>query len=320
MYYLKRTITAMATIFFVTIFLFLLLQVVPGDPVLSRIGMDEMEFNPRLVEQLTREFELDKPVLERYTNWISRVIRGDLGNSFNYSNYTVNELISQRITTTMLLAFLSLLLVVVLGIPLGVLLAKKENTWGGDLLNALSQIGLALPNFWVAIIALWLFGSVLGWFPIRGRIDFSNIALTIRTLTLPVITLSIGGIASVARYLKTSLIEEKEKDYVIVAKSKGVTDSEIMRKHVFRNSLIPVTTVIGLLFIGLMTGSIIIENVFSLSGMGSLLITSINANDYPVIQGVVLYYSIIVVLTTFILDILYVLIDPRIKLDKGRSS
>jgi peptide/nickel transport system permease protein len=319
MYYLKRTLTAFATIFFVTVFLFLLLQVVPGDPVLSRIGMDEMEFNPRLVEQLTREFELDKPIIERYTNWIFRVVKGDLGNSFNYSNYTVNELIAQRITTTVLLAFLSLILVIIIGIPLGILLAKTEDTLGGDLLNAFSQIGLALPNFWVAIIALWLFGSVLGWFPIRGRIDFNNLALTIRSLILPVVTLSIGGIASVARYLKTSLIEEKEKDYVIVAKSKGVADSTIMKKHVFRNSLIPVTTVIGLLFISLMTGSIIIENVFSLSGLGSLLITSINANDYPVIQGVVLYYSIIVVLTTLLLDVLYVMIDPRIKLGKRRD-
>ena len=307
-------LSAVATIFFVSLFLFFMLQVVPGDPVLSRIGLDEMEQNPQLVAKLREEFEVDQPLWVRYTNWLRRLSRGDLGNSFQYANFTVNELIQQRITTTLILTTASLIMVVMLGIPLGIYLAKKEGTLWGDGLNAFSQIGLALPNFWLAIIALWLFGAVLGWFPIRGRIDLNNLALTIRSLVLPVTTLSVGGIASVARYLKTSLIEEQNKDYVMVAKSKGMLDHEVTRRHVFRNSLIPVTTVIGLLFIALMTGSIIIENVFSLSGIGNLLIASINSSDYPVIQGIVLYYSVIVVMTTFVLDLIYVAIDPRIKL------
>ncbi len=314
MYYLGRILSAIATIFFVTVLLFVLLQVVPGDPVLSKLGADEMELNPLLAERLRIEFEMDKPIVERYVSWMKRVLRGDLGRSFKYDSYTVNELIEQRLSNTIVLALSSLATVVIIGIPLGIYLANVEGTRWGDFCNTLSQIGLALPNFWAAIIFLWLFGSVLGLVPIRGRIDFDKPLQTMQTLFLPVLTLSIGGIASVSRYLKTSLIEEKGRDYVLLAESKGLSKRDIMDRHIFRNALIPVTTIIGLLFIGLMTGSIIIENVFSLSGLGSLLITSINNNDYPVIQGVVLYFSIIVVLTTFVLDMVYVLIDPRIKL------
>jgi len=316
MYLLRRILSAILTILMLTIFLFLMLQVIPGDPVLSKLGPDELEANPELAVQLREEFELDKPIVVRYTNWLKRSMKGDLGDSFKYTNYNVNELITQRLPTTLVLTFLSLFIIIIFGIPLGIFLSKREGTRFGDIANILSQVGLALPGFWVAILLLGIFGAKLGWFPIRGRIDFNNILSTLRSLVLPVFSLSIGGIASVARYLKTAIIQEKDKDYVLVAQSKGLNDDEIFKHHIFKNSLIPVTTIIGLIFIGLMTGSILIENVFSLSGIGNLLITAINSSDYPVIQGVVLYYSIIVVFVSLVLDIVYLIIDPRIKLGR----
>lgn len=264
MYFLRRILSAIFTIFILTIFLFLMLQVIPGDPVLSKLGADEMEMNPELEALLRDKFELDKPIIVRYTNWLKRSLKGDLG----------------------------------------------------DIFNILSQIGLALPGFWLAILLLGIFGAKLGWFPIRGRIDLNNILYSLRSLVLPVLSLSIGGIASVARYLKTAIIQQEDKDYVLVAQSKGLEDKEIFKLHILKNSLIPVTTIIGLIFIGLMTGSILVENVFSLTGIGNLLITAINSSDYPVIQGMVLYYSFIVVFVSLILYIVYVIIDPRIKLDK----
>lgn len=314
MYVVKRVFSAIVTIFVLTIFLFLMLQVVPGDPVLSKLGADEMEYNPELAAQLREQFELDKPIVVRYVNWLKNAIQGDFGDSFRYENHTVNDLIKQRISTTLVLTFLALALIILFGIPLGVLLAKKDGTRFGDAANVISQIGIALPGFWIAILLLGIFGAMLGWFPIRGKINFDNMLYSLQSLVLPVITLSIGGIAIVARYLKTSIIEERDKDYVLVAQSKGLSDDEIMRKHVFKNSLIPVTTIIGLIFIGLMTGSVLVENIFSLSGIGNLLITSINSSDYPLIQGIVLYYSVIVVFVSLILDIVYGLIDPKIKL------
>lgn len=317
MYYLKRIISAAVTIFSISIFLFILLQVVPGDPVLSKLGADEIDNNPELALKLREKFELDKPVTQRYINWLQNALKGNLGDSFKYDSYTVNELIGQRITVTLVLTLLSLVVIILTGIPMGLFLAKKEGTGIGDISNIFSQISLALPSFWVAIILLGVFGSQLKWFPIRGKVDFSNILYSLKSLVLPVVTMSIGGIASVARYLKTSLIEEQDKDYVTVAKSKGLLENEIMRKHIFRNSLIPVSTIIGLIFIGLMTGSIIVENVFSLAGIGSLLITAINSSDYPVVQGIVLYYSIIVVAVSLVLDIVYSIIDPRIKLGRA---
>lgn len=314
MYVVKRVFSAIVTIFVLTIFLFLMLQVVPGDPVLSKLGADELEYNPELAAQLREQFELDKPIVVRYVNWLNNALQGDFGDSFRYDNHSVNDLIKQRISTTLVLTFLALFLIILFGIPLGILLAKKDGTRFGDAANVISQIGIALPGFWIAILLLGIFGAMLGWFPIRGKINFDNMLYSLQSLVLPVITLSIGGIAIVARYLKTSIVEEKDKDYVLVAKSKGLSDDEIMRKHVFKNSLIPVTTIIGLIFIGLMTGSVLVENIFSLSGIGNLLITSINASDYPLIQGIVLYYSVIVVFVSLILDIVYGLIDPKIKL------
>lgn len=314
MYIIKKFTWSLATIFAISIFLFLMLQVIPSDPVLSNLGSETIEQNPELAQKLYEQFELDKPVHERYINWAKRVITNwDLGRSFKYENYTVNELIYKRLGATILLTGFSLVFIVVIGIAIGLLIAWLEGGRLAYLINILSQLGLALPNFWVAIILLGIFGAALGWFPIKSRININDIHGSIRALVLPVITLSIGGVSSVARYLKTSLLQEMDKPYVTVAKSKGLQNEEVLIKHVLKNSLIPVTTIIGLIFISLLTGSIVVENVFSISGIGNLLIGAINTSDYPLIQGIVLYYSVVVVIVSFLLDIVYAIIDPRIR-------
>lgn len=314
MYLIKRIGTALITIVAISIFLFLMLQVIPADPVLSNLSSETIEQNPRLAEAMKKEFELDKPVHTRYLNWASRVVLDfDFGKSFSYSNYSVLDLMKSRIKPTIILTLLSLAIIVFFGLILGLILAILEDRLIGKFLNIVAQIGLALPNFWVAILLLGFFGAVLGWFPIKSRVFDDNLIKTLHNFALPAITLSIGGIASVARYLKSSLIEEKQKQYVIVAKSKGLQNVQVMLRHVFKNSLIPVSTIIGLMFISLITGSIVVENVFSIAGLGSLLIKSISTGDYPLIQAIVLYYSVVVVLVSFALDVVYAIIDPRIR-------
>lgn len=315
MYAVKKIGSALLTIFFISLVLFFMFQIIPGSPLLSQLGIEGME-NQELVDALIKEFNLDKPVIERYVLWIGGVFQGSLGNSFKYSK-PVMDLINSKLLSTLTLALISMVVIVLLGIPLGIYIAKHDQKKRGVGVSIVSQLGLAIPTFWFAIMLMWFFSFKLGIFPTRTVIDWRDPIATILALIMPVISLSIGSIALVMRYLSTSIQEEREKDYVTVSASKGLNDQEIMKKHILRNSLIPVITILSLVLISLLTGSIIIENVFSIDGIGSLLITGIKGKDYPLVQGIILYYSVVVVFMSLALDIVYSFIDPRIRLGKG---
>lgn len=311
----NRIASRIITIVLICIIVFFMFQIIPGDPVLSQLGSEEMENNPELAEKLYREFNLDKSSLERFGIWIKGIFTGDFGNSFIY-NKPVKDLIKQRFSITLTLTVFAIILTVAFSIPIGFLNARVENKYLSLFLNILSQLGHGIPSFWLAIMFIWIFSFKLGIFSTRTTIDWNYPMETIRSIIMPVITLSIGNISIMVRYLNNTLYEEKGKEYVILARSKGLMDEKILRKHIFINTLIPVVTILGMVLINLIMGSILVENVFNIQGIGSLLVGAIRDGDYPVSQTVILFYSVIVVAINLIVDFLYVLIDPRINFRK----
>ena len=308
----KRIFSGLLTIWLISLIVFFMFQVIPGDPVLSRLGAEEIDQNPQLAQRMYEEFNLDKPVPERYVAWVSGIVQGDMGTSFKYGGQSVNRLIGDRLDATAVLTLLSMVLIVLTSIPLGLFIARHMRKGSGVAYNMISQLGLAMPTFWVAILLMYFFSMKLGWFPTRSTIDLGRPGQTLRSVVLPVITLSIGNISAVIRYMVSALTTESVRPYTRVAKAKGLLDNQVQRKHVFRNALIQVITILSMVFVGLITGSVLIENVFNIQGVGALLINSIRDNDYPVVQGVVFYYSVVVVVVNLILDFLYRVIDPRI--------
>lgn len=311
---LKRTLSGLLTILLISMLLFFMFQVIPGDPVLSRIGSEEIDNNPALAERLRREFKLDEPPINRYFDWLLGIARGDLGNSFQY-NRPVSELISTRLVPTLVLTLFSMIVTVVLSIPLGLFVSKKSRTNSGTLYNLITQLGIAIPSFWLAIVLMWIFSLNLRWFSTRSTIDFNNMGLTLKSLVLPVITLSLGNISAVIRHLLNAVNNERGKQYAVFAKAKGMTDNEVLNVHILKNSMIPVITILGLILIDLTMGSIFVENIYNIQGLGSLLIAGIRGNDYPLVQGIILFYSVLVVIINYIMDLIYMKIDPRISLE-----
>jgi peptide/nickel transport system permease protein len=315
MNYIKRLISAILNVIVVSLIVFLIFELLPGDPVIAKMGT---EGNAVIEAQLREQFGLNRPLYIRYLSWLGEALRGNLGFSFSYSNYTVVELIKSRLVTTLSIAIGTLVTVITLSIPLGVWIAKNAEKKYVKFIKILSQIGFSLPNFWVGVILLLIFSLKLKLVPVMGVINWERYPeRTIETLILPILSLSIGTIPLVSHYLSNAMKDESKKDYVRLAKSKGLGKGEIFKRHILRNSLISVITILGMITISLVTGTIVIENVFALPGLGTLLMQGINQKDYPLVQGIILYISIAIVFINFVIDTLYSLIDPRIRV-RGR--
>ena len=309
-YIIKRSLSIVFILLFVSIITFLVFEVIPGDPVLSKLGIDADEAQ---VEALRKELGLDRPLTVRYVDWISKAIKGDLGTSIRFDR-PVMELIKTRLGLTALITAMSLLLIIVIGFPLGVLIAKNENIFGLSM-SLLSQLGMAIPSFWLGIMITYFFGLVLKLFVPGQYVSFSeNPAAFITYLFFAVLAISIPKISVVVRYLRDSILEQKNQDYIRTARSKGASSNYIMYIHVLRNALLPVITVLGMLTAGVLGGSLIVEKVFNIPGIGRLLILAVSNRDLPLVEGIVLYIATIVVLLNFAVDLLYRVIDPRIKL------
>ena len=294
MKYLKKLFSSFLTIFIVSLIIFLLFESLPGDPVLIRLGI---ESDLLLEARLREEFGLNSPLYIRFFKWCLQVLKGNLGNSFSYSSYTVLELIKSRFFTTFIITMMTLIVVIFVSIPLGMTLAKNHKKKTFKFLKIFSQIGFSVPTFWIAIILMYIFCLKLKLLPTLGVINWKRYPITsVKSLILPILTLSISKIPLVSHYLCNSMIEESSKDYVRVAKSKGLNQNEIYKNHILRNSLISVITIIGMITIYLITGTIVIENVFSLPGLGTLLMEGITRKDYPLVQGIVLCISFFVIL------------------------
>ncbi len=309
--FFSRTLSLLITIFLVSVLTFLVFQILPGNPAYIILGIDA---DQNQVEALESKLNLDKPIVERYMIWARDLLSGNLGESLRFQK-PVAELIASRLEVTFLLTFFSLFFSVLISIPFAVFLVlNAKKTWA-KALSAFSQIGLAIPSFWLAIILVYVFSLKLHLLPSGQYVKFSvNPLLALKSLVLPSLSLAIGISAILVRYLSNSLLEQMNSDYVRVARSKGLTEREIIFKHVLKNAILPMLTILGMLAASVLGGSIVIESVFSLPGIGNLIVTSIGSRDLPLIQSLVVYLAFFVVLINFFVDLLYTVIDPRIRL------
>lgn len=310
-YFIRKFSSLVITMVLVSLITFLVFQILPGNPAETILGVDADKYQ---IEALNNKMGLNKPPFYRYISWASNAIRGNLGDSIKYQEL-VSKLIGSRIEVTVSLAVISLIITFFIGIPLGIFLARANNKKISIFVSMLSQLGIAIPSFWMGIMLIMFFSVFFKIFPSGGYTSWGeNPLLAIKSLILPSISIAIGTSAVVVRYLKNVLLDELKLDYVRTAFSKGLKEKRILTAHVLRNVLIPVVTIIGMIATDILGGSIITENVFSLPGLGNLIVISINSRDLPLIQGLVLYLAFIVVLINFAVDMLYIIIDPRISL------
>lgn len=314
-YFLKKIITLIMTLFVVSLAAFIAFQIIPGDVVTSILGT---EATPEREEQLRAELGLDKPPAERYVNWMTDVVRGDLGVSYRYSKnmnemMPVTELIGDKLPVTLWLALLSLVLIVLVSIPLGVLWARSRSHVLDVALGVITQLSMAIPSFFLGILVTYVFGIVFKWFTPGGYISYKkDFAGFLGYLIFPAISVAIPKIGMTARFLRNSMLTEMKSDYVRTAYSKGCTESRVMYGHILRNALMPVVTFLGMIIAEVVAGSIVVEQVFGLPGVGRLLISSISTRDFPVVEILILYITFVVIFVYFLVDILYRVIDPRI--------
>lgn len=311
----KKIVTLIMTLFVVSVAAFLAFQLIPGDVVNSILGT---EATPEREEQLREELGLNDPAPVRYANWMADVLRGDLGTSYRYSQnmnemMPVAQLIGDKLPVTLWLAALSLVIIVAVSIPLGVLWAKSRGGFADAFLSVLTQITMAVPSFFLGILVTYLFGMVLRWFTPGGYISYKrDFWGFLGYLIFPAFSVALPKIAMTARFLRNSMITEMNSDYVRTARSKGCTERQVMYGHVLRNALMPVVTFLGMIIAEIVAGSIVVEQVFGLPGIGRLLISSISTRDLPVVEVLVLYITSVVIIVYFLVDILYRVIDPRI--------
>lgn len=314
-YIIKKIFTLIMTLFIVSVAAFLAFQIIPGDVVGSILGT---EATPEREAQLREELGLNDPPVVRYINWMTDVLKGDLGESYRYSKsmnemMPVDELIGDKLPVTLWLAALSLAIIVVVSIPLGVFWAKSRNRLVDASLNVLTQTTMAVPAFFLGILVTYLFGMVFKWFVPGGYVSYEeDFGGFLRYLIFPAVSIALPKIAMTARFLRNSMLTEMHSDYVRTARSKGCTDRQIMYGHVLRNALMPVVTFVGMIIAEIVAGSIVVEQVFGLPGIGRLLISSISTRDLPVVQILVMYITAVVIIVYFLVDILYRVIDPRI--------
>ena len=310
-YVIKKSITLLATLILVSLITFGVFQILPGNPVNIILGVDA---DPLQVQALSEKLNTDKPLGERYFNWVGNLLKGNLGDSIRYQT-SVGELMSQRLPVTVTLALIALTFTILVGVPLGIFLAKNNNRGIGQLFSILSQVGIAIPAFWMGIILILIFSVILNILPSGGYVSFSEDPVScIKSFILPAVSISIGTTAVVVRYLKNTLLDEMKLDYVRTAYSKGLKENQILYKQVLRNALIPVITILGMITVEILGGSMIIESVFALPGIGSLIISAVSSRDLPLIQGLVIYLAFIVVVLNFIIDMVYSIVDPRIRM------
>lgn len=308
----RRTATLLVTLFLISAIIFSVFQIIPGDPAQIILGMDADE---QRLAALRAEFNLDQPLYQRYFLWLQSVVTGDLGMSIRFEQ-PVQQLLISRLPVTFFLAFFSMLLVLILAVPLGILAAKAHQGFFDFVISITTQLGMAIPSFWLGILLMMLFSVTLRLFIPGGYVSFSeNPWGFVYSLSLPAFAIALPQIAVVIRYLRGAILEELKMDYVRTAKSKGLKERKIIYRHVLKNALIPVLTVLGLIIARILAGSIVLEQVFSLPGVGRLLITSISFRDFPLISGLTMYIAVMVTFINFIVDLLYLYIDPRIRLE-----
>ncbi|WGD31011.1 ABC transporter permease [Ancylobacter sp. WKF20] len=302
-YVLGRLAMALLTVFITTVAVTLLIHLVPGDPVQIMYAQSQGT-TPEQIEEIRRSLGLDQPIYVQYLTYVGKLLQGDLGYTIR-GHQPVLDVILQRLPNTLLLASAAMLVAIAIGLPIGFLAAYKRGTLldTGLMIGAIA--GVSIPHFWLGLLLLLFFAVDLGWFPVSGT--------GLANLVLPAVTLGLSNAAIIARMTRSSMIDTLHQDFVRTAEAKGLPKAVVLHRHVLRAGLVPIITMMGLQFSFMMGGAIVVENIFAWNGVGRMAIEAIFQRDYPVIQGFILTFSIVVVLVSLLMDTIYALVDPRIR-------
>lgn len=307
---LKKTGTLIITLVIISFLSFLAFSLIPGDAAVSNLGMDADE---AAIEALREELGLNRPVPVQYGDWLWSAVHGDFGESTQY-HLPVRELVAGRLPATITLAVYSLVLILVVSFPLGLLGTRKPNGALDTVVTVVSQLGMAVPQFFLGILLTFFFGIVLKLFTVGGYVSpQENPAGFLSFLILPAVAVAVPKCAAMTRYIRNSVVAQKKLDYVRTARGKGNSERRILLYHVLINSMMPVVTMLAMMAADVLAGSIVVEQVFNIPGLGRLLITSISNRDYPVVQAIVLYIACTVVIMNTLADIAYQKLDPRLR-------
>ena len=326
-YALRRLILAIPLLIGITFVSFLVIHLAPGEPVENQSGESSTQSDAKLRERLREIYGLDKPLHVQYWSWVTRLARLDFGRSFSPDARPVLQKIGERLPITLLLNIVELMIIVALAIPIGVLSATRQYSTFDKITTVFVFVGFATPDFWLALMLMILFGVQLGWLPISGlrsptweylafwkqQWDF------VAHLALPILVATFGGLAGFSRYMRQSMLEVVRQDYIQSARAKGLSESVVIGKHALRNALLPIVTVLGLSLPGLIGGSVIVESIFAIPGMGQLMVQAVFERDYPVIMGNLVIVATLTLVANLIADLTYSLVDPRIRVAARRG-
>ena len=307
---LKRLAMSILIIFLISVFASSLMHILPGDPVRIALGESATE---ETIQEYRARYNLDKPFLEQYVLWVQGILKGDFGESILYGE-DVTELIRTKVPVTMAIGIPVVLISTVLGVLFGVITAVKRGSWLDQLITFIANVGIGVPQFWIAILCIFIFGLRLNVLPIQGYTSPSeDFGQYVRMAVLPVSCLAFGFIATITRQTRSNLLEVINQDYVRTARANGISERSVIFRHALKNALIPVITIVGLQVRIIVGGSVVIEQIFNIPGIGALLIRAITERDYFIVQACVLVMSLMTVVCNLIVDLLYGVVDPRVR-------
>jgi peptide/nickel transport system permease protein len=308
----RRIVTTCAVLLTVSAMAFSLILLLPGDPALAMLG-DQQARDQRLYETLRAELGLDRPLAVQYLHWVARAAHGDFGRSIR-TGHPVLGLVLERLAPTVQLSCLGMILAVAIALPVGIVSATRPKSWADSLGSLLAVGGVGIPHFLLGILLIYVFAVWLQWLPPSGYAPLADgLRANLRLLLLPAVTLGLGLGAVLTRQIRSALLDVLRQDYITTARSKGVSEPRVVSIHALRNALVPVLTIIGLQIGRLFGGAVVVETIFGIPGVGRLAVDSIFFRDFPVVQGVVLVLAVAVLLSNFVTDLLYAVIDPRIR-------
>src|SRR2546429_3339601 len=326
-YALRRLVLAVPLLLGITLISFVVIHLAPGEPVDLQTGDLSVQSSAQAKQLLREVYGLDKPLTVQYWNWLGRLARLDFGRSFAPDGRPVLQKISERLPITLLLNIVEMLIIVALAVPIGVLSATRQYSTFDKVTTVFVFVGFATPDFWLALMLMILFGVQLGWLPISGlrsptweylafwRQQWDFVA----HLALPILVATFGGLAGFSRYMRQSMLEVVRQDYIQSARAKGLSESVVIGKHALRNALLPIVTVLGLSLPGLIGGSVIVESIFAIPGMGQLMVPAVFDRDYPVIMGNLVIVATLTLVANLVAAITSSLIDPRIRVGARRG-
>ena len=315
-YIIRRLIMSAVVLFLVSVFVFLAMRLLPGDPVLVFVASSSIQnITEEQLDQIRHEYGLDKSLPQQYISWIAGVFRGDFGKSILNKSPVLDEII-RRLPITLYIGIMAFMVATLIGIPAGVLCAVRRGSWVDSLVTTLSNIGITIPVFWLGILLIYVFALHFKWLPVMGYTSpFDDFLKSIRQVIMPVFCLALGPIAGNARQARSSMLEVIHKDYIRTAWSKGLSERVIVMKHALKNGLMPVVTLSGMGVGTILGGSVLVEQVFNIPGMGRLAVTSVMNQDYPYVQAIALIMAISIILSNLLVDISYGWLDPRVHYD-----